>query len=83
MVSKWILGGLAVAGVGAGFALAGPPRPHTPTLANAVEVQQLYHSEVALSTQESHLQQLLGFARADLSHRAAPTPQRRQHRRRC
>ena len=74
MVSKWILGGLAVAGVGAGFALAGPPRPHAPTLANAVEVEQLYHNEVALSTQESHLQQLLGFARADLSHRAAPGP---------
>ena len=74
MVSKLILGTLAAVGVGAGFALAGPPRSHAPTLASAVEVEQLYHNEVALNAQESHLQQLLGFARAELSRPAAPAP---------
>jgi hypothetical protein len=74
MVSKLVLGLLAAAGVSAGFALAGPPRSSVPTLGNALEVSQLYHNEVALTAQESHLQQLLGFARAELARPAVPAP---------
>ena len=76
MVSKLILGTLAAVGVGAGFALAGPPRSPAPSLSSAVELEQLYHNQVALTAQESHLQQLLGFARAELSRPAAPAPAR-------
>lgn len=75
MVSKWMLGALALAGVVAGFALAGPPRANGPTLSSAIEVEQLYHNEVALNAQETHLQQLLGFSRAELARaHAAPAP---------
>jgi len=73
MVSKLILATLAVLGAGAGFALAGPPRANAPSLSSALEVSQLYHREVAMTAQESHLQQLLGFARAELARPAAPT----------
>ena len=72
MMSKWLLGILAAGGLGAGFVLAGPPGSHAPTLASAVEAQQLYQREVGLSAQESHLEQLLGFARAELARPLAP-----------
>jgi hypothetical protein len=74
MMSKWILGILATGGLGAGFVLAGAPRSHPPTPASAVEAQQLYQREVNLSAQESHLEQLLGFARAELARPGAPAP---------
>ena len=81
MMSKWLLGVLATAGLGAGFVLAGPPRGHPPTFGSAAEAEQLYQRAVALNAQESHLQQLLGFANAELARpratgsAAAPAPQ--------
>jgi len=74
MVSKLIIAMLAVVGVAAGFALAGPPRANAPSLSSALEISQLYRREVTMTAQESHLQQLLGFARAELARPAAPAP---------
>ena len=67
MMSKWLLGVLAAVGLGAGFVLAGPPRGHPPTFGSAAEADQLYQRAVDLNAQESHLQQLLDFAHAELA----------------
>jgi hypothetical protein len=77
MVSRRLLGAVAVAGFGAGFALALPAAhpPSTPAAPGQAEVQALYHQEVALDSQATHLQQLLAFSRAVVAlHPAVPTP---------
>ena len=77
MMSKWLLGVLAALGLGAGLVLAGPPHGHPPTFGSAAEADQLYQRAVALNAQESHLQQLLDFAHAELAlpHATESAPQ--------
>ncbi len=67
MVSRRVLGAVAVVGLGAGFALALPPHVKPPAPAALNEVNRLYHEELTLTAHETHLQALLNFARAELA----------------
>lgn len=75
MVSKWVLGAVAVAGLGVGVVAADSPPKAMPNGAAGAEEGQLYRTEVALNAQETHLQALLSSARAQQSKvPATPAP---------
>ncbi len=74
MVSRRVLGAVAVVGLGAGVVLAGAQHTTGANRSAVAEVNRLYHDEVSLSAREANLQAALASARAAGSRTASNTP---------